>query len=103
MKKQASLISFFKRSVSSTLLISEKQTTTQENAKGSGPSSEKCTLVSYKHVDSAVKVESGSRKRKIIDSACEYESSKRSCPFLLNMIQRRMRCIASSVESLSMS
>ena len=82
MKKQASLISFFKGSVSSTLLISEKQTTTQENAKGSGPSSEKCTLVSYKHIDSEVKVESGSRKRKALDSAREYESSKRSRPFL---------------------
>ena len=56
MKKQGS--------VNSTLLISEKETTTQENAKGSGPSFEKCTLVSYKHIDSEVKVESGSRKRK---------------------------------------
>ena len=82
MTKQASLIVFFKESVSSTLLISEKETTTQENAKGSGPSFEKCTLVSYKHIDSEVKVESGSRKRKALDSAREYESSKRSRPFL---------------------
>ena len=48
MKKQGS--------VNSTLLISEKETTTQENAKGSGPSFEKCTLVSYKHIDSESKL-----------------------------------------------